>query len=240
MYEVPPAPPALSISPGRVSFGSAAGGATSAAQPVTLANTGGSPATLTSVTVTGDFQRLGGTCGAALPGGGSCTITVVFRPTVTGSRSGTLSVSSLSVALAGTGAAARPGRVPAGLGGVLGHVPADQRAIRAAHLHRQHHVTVGPARRVRGLSTVDQGQIRSRVVDLGGQRTQRGYETECRLGEVEGIDLTLTFLRAKRDRVRRPLLQIRSSAPKPRDPDLANARAAGRVPRGDRRSPTCW
>ncbi|GAA2326045.1 discoidin domain-containing protein [Dactylosporangium salmoneum] len=108
VYEVPPAPPALSISPGSVSFGSATVGATSAAQPVTLANTGGSPATLTPVTVTGDFQRLGGTCGATLPGGGSCTITVVFRPTVTGSRSGTLSVSSLSVALAGTGAAAPP------------------------------------------------------------------------------------------------------------------------------------
>jgi hypothetical protein len=46
-------------------------------------------------------------------------------------------------------------------------------------------------------------------------RRQRA-ETERWLGEIEGIDLTLSFLRAKRDQARRlsqrPLLQIRSSA----------------------------
>jgi hypothetical protein len=45
-------------------------------------------------------------------------------------------------------------------------------------------------------------------------RRQRA-ETECWRGEIEGIDLTLTFLRAKRDQARRlsqrPLLQIRST-----------------------------
>jgi hypothetical protein len=47
-------------------------------------------------------------------------------------------------------------------------------------------------------------------------RRQRA-ETERWLGEIEGIDLTLTFLNVKREQAQRlsqrPLLQIRSSAP---------------------------
>jgi hypothetical protein len=46
-------------------------------------------------------------------------------------------------------------------------------------------------------------------------RRQRA-ETERWLGEIEGIDLTLTFLRAKREQAQRlsqrPVLQIRSTA----------------------------
>ncbi|MER7004413.1 discoidin domain-containing protein [Dactylosporangium sp. NPDC000555] len=117
VYEVPPdppSPPELSLSPGGLTFGDAAVGATSAAQPVTLRNTGGSPATLTPVTVTGDFQRAGGTCGATLPGASSCTITVGFRPTATGPRTGTLSVNSLSIPLSGTGVTPPPPNLAAG------------------------------------------------------------------------------------------------------------------------------
>jgi hypothetical protein len=47
-------------------------------------------------------------------------------------------------------------------------------------------------------------------------RRQRA-ETERWLGEIEGIDLTLTFLNVKREQAQRlsqrPLLQIRSSVP---------------------------
>jgi hypothetical protein len=52
-------------------------------------------------------------------------------------------------------------------------------------------------------------------------RRQRA-ETERWRGEIEGIDLTLTFLYAKREQAQRlsqrPLLQIRTSAPTDTEP----------------------
>lgn len=61
-----------------------------------------------------------------------------------------------------------------------------------------------------------------RLDELEGDLLTRRHraETERWMGEIEGIDLTLTFLRAKRDQAQRlsyrPLLQIQSTAlPRP-------------------------
>ncbi|HWG26465.1 choice-of-anchor D domain-containing protein [Actinospica sp.] len=98
----------LSASPASLSFGSEVVGSTTAAQSVTVSNTGGAAATISSVSVSGPFAQTNN-CGTSLAAGASCTASVTFTPTATGSASGTLTVASnatnasLSAALSGTG-----------------------------------------------------------------------------------------------------------------------------------------
>jgi hypothetical protein len=102
------AAPAASLSPASVTFGSESVGTTSAAQTVTLANTGNMPLEISSIAVSGDFAQTNN-CGAGLPVEGSCTIQVTFTPTAGGARTGQLTVtdnapgSPQSAALAGSG-----------------------------------------------------------------------------------------------------------------------------------------
>lgn len=91
-------------------FGTIDVGAHSAAQVVTLTNNTTAGISLTGIAVAGDYA-LTTTCGATLPGLSSCTVTVVFTPTVVGTRPGTLTVTTndtkypvLTVALTGSGA----------------------------------------------------------------------------------------------------------------------------------------
>ena len=101
----------LSASTASLSFGSTAVGDTSAAQTVTVTNTGTAAATVTSVTATGDFTATT-TCGTALAAGANCAATVTFHPSAGGTRTGTLTIAStasnptLTVALSGTGTVA--------------------------------------------------------------------------------------------------------------------------------------
>jgi uncharacterized protein YjdB len=82
---------------------------TSATQNVTLTNSGGAPLTVTSVLISGDFADSQNCTGGAIPASGSCTITVSFTPTASGTRNGTLtfndnaSGSPQTYALTGTG-----------------------------------------------------------------------------------------------------------------------------------------
>jgi uncharacterized repeat protein (TIGR01451 family) len=83
-------------------------GATSAAQSVTLSNYGTAPLGITSIATSGDFSQTN-TCGSTLAVLAGCTISVTFKPTLQGSRAGTLSItdnapgSSQTVSLSGTG-----------------------------------------------------------------------------------------------------------------------------------------
>ncbi|MEA2243576.1 MAG: trimeric autotransporter adhesin, partial [Solirubrobacteraceae bacterium] len=94
---------------------------TSAAQTVTLLNTGNAPLALASIALSGDYARSGGTCPASGAGsiaaGASCTVGVTFTPTVGGARPGTLvftdnsgntAGSTQTVTLSGTGVAPTP------------------------------------------------------------------------------------------------------------------------------------
>jgi len=80
----------------------------SATMPVTLKNTGSATLNITSITASGDFTQTN-TCGASVPAGMTCTITVTFKPTATGNLTGTISVaddangSPQTVPLSGTG-----------------------------------------------------------------------------------------------------------------------------------------
>lgn len=85
-------------------------GTTSLAKVFTLTNTQ-TKATLDNIalTTTGDFGVSGTTCGTSLNPQGICVISVVFTPTATGTRTGTLTVSDSAIhspqtsSLTGTG-----------------------------------------------------------------------------------------------------------------------------------------
>jgi hypothetical protein len=97
----------LTASPTSLTFASTAVGASSAAQSVTVSNTGTAAATVSSVAVTGDFAQTN-SCGTSIAAGASCTVSVTFRPTAAGTRTGTVTVTSnatnpsLAVSLSGT------------------------------------------------------------------------------------------------------------------------------------------
>ena len=93
--------PSVQVSPGTLTFGSQAVGTSSAAQTVTLENTGTTAINITGVSITGDFSQTSN-CPSALGAGSSCSFQVVFTPTVTGTRTGTLSISTTATSTAQT------------------------------------------------------------------------------------------------------------------------------------------
>ncbi|WP_263356052.1 choice-of-anchor D domain-containing protein [Acidicapsa ligni] len=108
--------PTVSISPTSLTFASTLVGATTAAQVVTIKNTGTTAATLTSETLTGtnatSFVKSATTCTTSLAAAASCTVSVEFKPTVAGSLTASLSVadnatgSPQTIAIKGTATAA--------------------------------------------------------------------------------------------------------------------------------------
>jgi hypothetical protein len=108
--------PTISLSPAALTFPSTTVGSTTAAQVVTVKNTGTATATLTSETITGtnasSFVKSATTCGSTLAASATCTVSVEFKPAATGALTANLSVadnatgSPQTVSLTGTGAAA--------------------------------------------------------------------------------------------------------------------------------------
>jgi len=99
------------VAPPSLAFGNQTLGTTSAAQTVTMTNTGANPIAVSAVAATGDFAETDNCTSAPVAIEGSCTIHVTFAPTVGGSRSGTLTISDNAqgnphiVTLSGTGLA---------------------------------------------------------------------------------------------------------------------------------------
>lgn len=87
------ASPWVTLSPTAVSFGAQNVGSSSAAQTVVLTNTGTATLNLSSIAATGDFA-VTNTCGSGLGAGGSCSLSITFRPTATGIRSGAIAITS--------------------------------------------------------------------------------------------------------------------------------------------------
>jgi Abnormal spindle-like microcephaly-assoc'd, ASPM-SPD-2-Hydin len=83
---------------------------TSAAQPVTITNSGASSMDIVSIIASGDFTQTND-CGATLAGGATCTSMVSFSPSAAGQRAGYLTVSDTgagnlqTISLNGTAAA---------------------------------------------------------------------------------------------------------------------------------------
>jgi phospholipase C len=67
-------------------------GSTSIARKITIANDQTATINFTSITPSGDFVVSSNTCGTSLTVGNSCTLNVEFKPTASGSRTGSLTV----------------------------------------------------------------------------------------------------------------------------------------------------
>lgn len=89
--------PIVTLIPGNLIFASQSVGTTSAPQNVTVKNKGNSVLTISSIVPSGDFAETdtcipaGSTRGSLNPNA-TCTISVTFTPTTTGTRTGTISV----------------------------------------------------------------------------------------------------------------------------------------------------
>ena len=104
------------LSPISLSFGSVVIDTTSSAQTGTLTNVGTTTLTITGIAITGtnagDFAQTH-TCGSLLSAGASCSISVTFRPTASGTRTAVLSISDngggspQAVSLSGSGVSGR-------------------------------------------------------------------------------------------------------------------------------------
>jgi hypothetical protein len=86
----------VSLSPTRLSFAGQAVGATSSPQEITLTNVGGTQLAVFGISITGtnggDFSETN-TCGTGIAAKASCTITVTFKPTATGTRKAAVTIS---------------------------------------------------------------------------------------------------------------------------------------------------
>ena len=100
----------LSLSPTSLSFGVVEIGQSSAAEAITVTNSGDLSATVTGILASGDFSVSGNSCGEAIAGNASCGVSVKFLPTQTGVRTGVLTVQTgaqtLTAQLSGTGTGA--------------------------------------------------------------------------------------------------------------------------------------
>lgn len=102
--------PIATVSPASIAFGNGSVGATSAAQTVTITNTGNATLTFSAITLTGanaaDFVK-GAGCAASVAPNTSCTVPVSFKPGTTGFKSASLTITdnagTQTVALGGTG-----------------------------------------------------------------------------------------------------------------------------------------
>jgi hypothetical protein len=89
---------AIQVQPGSLAFPVTGVGLISATRAVTLSNNGPLPMSDLAISTTGGFQISSSTCGSALDISGSCTVQIAFTPTSAGQQTGSLSVSSGSLA----------------------------------------------------------------------------------------------------------------------------------------------
>ncbi|MDR3745268.1 MAG: choice-of-anchor D domain-containing protein [Acidobacteriaceae bacterium] len=92
-----------------LAFGNVDIGFSSATQMLTVTNYTNASIALTSIAISGDYAETT-TCGSSLAGQSNCTVSIIFTPTATGVRAGTLTINTndtkypvISVALTGNG-----------------------------------------------------------------------------------------------------------------------------------------
>jgi hypothetical protein len=99
---------ALTFNPTSLTFAAQKVGTTSPAKTITISNSTSAAVTIGSVSISGPYKETN-TCGGSIAGNGSCTISVTFTPTATGTQTGTVKTlaadfeSPFSNKLTGTG-----------------------------------------------------------------------------------------------------------------------------------------
>ena len=111
--------PDLTGSPASLTFGNMDIGGSSTAQVVTFTNAATAAITVPQILTTGDFA-VTTTCGSTIAALSTCTISVTFKPTATGPRTGTLTVNSSSPAYSGLSTALSGNGVDFSLGDTPG------------------------------------------------------------------------------------------------------------------------
>jgi hypothetical protein len=103
---------ALTLSPTSLAFGSVNVGSTSATQVLSIKNNTSAAVPLGAITVPAPFIKTASNCGATVPNGAACIVTIAYRPTAVGGSNATFVVTStaagspFSAALTGTGTSA--------------------------------------------------------------------------------------------------------------------------------------
>ncbi len=93
--------PTATVTGGPLAFGNQNLDTTGAPQSVTLTNSGTGPLTIASIAVAAPFAETDN-CGASLPNGSNCKITILFTPTVAGAQNGTITITDNAGNVAGT------------------------------------------------------------------------------------------------------------------------------------------
>jgi len=167
--------PTASLSSSSLAFGSTNVGSTSAAQNVSLSNNGPGTLSVSSVSTTGDFAQTNN-CNSSLPSGSSCTISVTFNPTASGTRTGSLSVSDnatnspQAASLTGTGASSSSSVLSNGVGVAISDASAN---------HPQNWTMVVPAGATKLVFSISGGTGDADLyVKFGSAATTSSYD--CR------------------------------------------------------------
>ncbi len=84
--------PVMTLAPNSLSFATQQVSTISAAQTITVTNTGDAPLAVSSIVIAGDFTETDTCVGATVLVNQSCTVSVAFLPTATGARAGTLTL----------------------------------------------------------------------------------------------------------------------------------------------------
>ena len=92
----------ITLTPSALTFAATIVNQTSAVQNITVSNTGGTAATLQTPVITGDFTISANTCGPTLGPSTGCTLSIAFKPTASGTRTGKLSITDTSNAVVAT------------------------------------------------------------------------------------------------------------------------------------------
>jgi hypothetical protein len=126
-------PLTLTFSASSLNFGVLQIGLTSASQTVTVTNVSSHSATFASIASSGDFPE-SNTCPITLNAGQNCTVTVSFRPTAAGTRTGAVTLKdndpgspTQTIALTGVGATNAITLLPSGLS-FPGQIPGTRSA----------------------------------------------------------------------------------------------------------------
>jgi Beta-propeller repeat/Abnormal spindle-like microcephaly-assoc'd, ASPM-SPD-2-Hydin len=83
----------ITLAPSALVFAGQILGSASTSQAVTLTNAGSSSVTISGISVTGDFTQTNN-CSTLAANGGTCSVAVTFAPSVSGSRTGTLTIAN--------------------------------------------------------------------------------------------------------------------------------------------------